>query len=390
MIRIAAVLLFMAATGLAHAGAQLRVRIYTATAVTSFSFTTSGAVYRLSWGDSLRQVIIYPGTALHAAFAADSVVLKKGDSLVGKFAVVRLTEMVKVGDKGGLMLKLNKPEKPARNYDGGLEISAVDKSLRLLNLVDIEHYTEGVIQAEVGKMNPIEFNKVKAVIIRTYSLSNLRKHELESYHLCDQTHCQVYRGKTYVANILRAVKETEGQVLVDTSITLVNAAFFSNCGGQTCNSEDVWIKALPYLRSVRDTFCHHQPSAYWEKKFSKKDWLNYFETKYALNTSDTSVSRPLLTNPEPFRRNYFISSPKGVLYKTLRDDWKLRSAFFSVETSGEFVVLKGRGFGHGVGLCQEGAMRMAKLGYTSQQIIGFYYKDVVLIDLDKLEFFREE
>jgi stage II sporulation protein D len=377
-------------SGALHAGELLRVRIYTSTPVTAFSFTTAGSEYTLWLGDSAHTAVLKPGALVQVAYQGDSVEVKKGDSVMGRFAWVRATAQNRSEAGGTFTIRLTRPDKPARVYDDGIEITAREKYLRILNLVDIEHYTAGVIQSEVGKMNPLEFNKVKAEIIRTYSLSNLRKHELEDYHLCDQTHCQVYRGKCYVPTILQAVAETKGLVLVDTSITLVNASFFSNCGGQTCNSEDVWLKALPYLRSVKDTFCTRQPSAYWEKKISKKEWLEYFSSRYGLTTGDTAVADRLLNNPEPLRRNYFITSPKPVLYKVLRDDWKLRSAFFSVETSGEFVVLKGRGFGHGVGLCQEGAMRMAKMGYSARQIIGFYYQDVTLIDLDKLEFFKEE
>jgi stage II sporulation protein D len=390
MIRAAIIIFSCFFSLLVQGGALMRVRIYAATTVSSFSVTLAGSNYHVWCGDSLHQFNVKPGTLLSASYLDDSVQLKKGDSLVGKFCMVRISEIFKEQRDGGFTIKLDKPDKPARVYDDGLEISVSDKFLRILNLVDIEHYTAGVIQSEVGKMNPVEFNKVKAEIIRTYSLSNLRRHEPENYNLCDQTHCQVYRGKSYVPGILKAVKETEGLVLVDTGIALVNASFFSNCGGQTCNSEDVWTKPLSYLRSVKDTFCGKQPSAYWEKKISKKEWLEYFSSKYDIDIKDTLISSRLLSNPEPYRRNYFISSPKAVLYKVLREDWKLRSAFFSVDVSGEFVVLKGRGFGHGVGLCQEGAMRMAKLGYTAQQIIGFYYQDVTLIDLSKLEFFKEE
>jgi stage II sporulation protein D len=384
------VFLFLLLSQQLLAGALLRVRIYATTEISSFSFTVSGSSYDVWCSDSSR-FTVKAGANFSVFFINDSIQLKRNDTLVGKYVLVKVCEQVVGGEmKGFFKIKLNTPDKPARVYDDGLEFAPMNGFIRILNLVDIEHYTQGVIQAEVGKMNPLEFNKVKAIIIRTYSLSNLRKHEPENYHLCDQTHCQVYRGKSYVENIINATTQTKGLVLVDTSVTLVNAAFFSNCGGQTCNSEDVWIKSLPYLRSVKDTFCCHSLDAIWEKKIAKKDWLNYFEKKYKLNTSDTTVSNQLLAFDQGARKIYFMQKPVVVPLKVLRDDWKLKSTFFSVEQSGEFVVLKGRGFGHGVGLCQEGAMRMAKLGYTSQQIIDFYYQDVTLIDLQKLEFFKEE
>ncbi|HEY6161914.1 MAG TPA: SpoIID/LytB domain-containing protein [Bacteroidia bacterium] len=387
--RIRLVILALFCSSQLFAGALLRVRIYTTTEISAVSFTVSGNSYNV-WCSDSTQFTVKAGTNFSVSFIHDSLQLKRNDTLIGKYTLVKVTEQVVGGEmKGFFKIKLNIPDKPARVYDDGLEFAPVAGFLRVLNLVDIEHYTQGVIQAEVGKMNPLEFNKVKAIIIRTYSLSNLRKHEPENYHLCDQTHCQVYRGKSYVENIINATTQTQGLVLVDTSVALVNAAFFSNCGGQTCNSEDVWIRSLPYLRSVKDTFCCRSLDAVWEKKIPKKDWLNYFEKKYKLNTSDSTVTNQLLSFSQDSGKIYFMQQP-AVPLKVLRDDWKLKSTFFSVEQSGEFVLLKGRGFGHGVGLCQEGAMRMAKLGYTSQQIIDFYYQDVTLIDLQKLEFFKEE
>jgi stage II sporulation protein D len=76
--------------------------------------------------------------------------------------------------------------------------------------------------------------------------------------------------------------------------------------------------------------------------------------------------------------------------KNVRTDLQLKSTFFSIFPQGDTLVFKGRGFGHGVGMCQEGAMRMAKLGYKYPEVINFYYQKTQLIDLHKLNFFRDE
>ena len=75
------------------------------------------------------------------------------------------------------------------------------------------------------------------------------------------------------------------------------------------------------------------------------------------------------------------TGPIPVPLKSLRTDFSLRSTFFSVAASGENVVLKGRGYGHGVGLCQEGAMAMAAKGITYRNIIAFYYSGVIIADI---------
>ena len=69
---------------------------------------------------------------------------------------------------------------------------------------------------------------------------------------------------------------------------------------------------------------------------------------------------------------------------------QLKSTFFSIVSLGDTLVFKGRGFGHGVGMCQEGAMRMAKLGYKYMDVINFYYQNTQLIDLRKLDYFKDE
>jgi stage II sporulation protein D len=73
----------------------------------------------------------------------------------------------------------------------------------------------------------------------------------------------------------------------------------------------------------------------------------------------------------------------------VRNDLQLKSTFFSIESMGDTLVFNGRGFGHGIGMCQEGAMRMTKLGYNYKEVLSFYYRNVHLIDLKDLNFFRE-
>ena len=82
----------------------------------------------------------------------------------------------------------------------------------------------------------------------------------------------------------------------------------------------------------------------------------------------------------------------NTLLKTIRIDWGFRSTFFSISEGeeGKYVYFEGRGFGHGVGLSQEGAMRMAELGIPYNKILKYYYKDTHLIHLSALDFFRGE
>jgi stage II sporulation protein D len=275
-----------------------------------------------------------------------------------------------------------------KNFSGSLSIISQAGKLKLVNSTSMDDYIAGVIQAEVGTGNGEEFQKMKAVICRTYALFNWGRHEQEGFNLCDKVHCQVYPGNTRHEPIRKCVKETRGQVLVDDSLKLINPLFHSNCGGQTCNSEDVWNKPLPYLVSVKDPWCKNKPSYSWEKKIARKEWDTYLRKKFMFPSSDSLFFQKLIAFNQDDRKKYLIEDGFCIPLRTVREDWNLRSTFFTIQASGDFVVLKGRGFGHGVGLCQEGAMEMAKKGKSIKSILEFYYNGAYLVDLERIDFFR--
>lgn len=281
-------------------------------------------------------------------------------------------------------------EIPTREYKDNLEIRPFGEKLRLVNNAYIEHYVAGVIEAEAGSKEPKEYYKVQAVICRTYALNNKRRHEAEGFHLCDKVHCQVYRGRPKSnPDIEKATRETIGIVVVDPDINLITAAFSSNCGGFTCNSEDVWSGKLSYLREREDENCLEEPHSYWRISTSREKWLGYLSSKYNYPVDDPAMRRKALEYC-PDEREHFLSTNPPVPFKNVRMDWKLSSAFFSIDHVGEEVILEGWGYGHGVGLCQEGAMNMAKRGYDYTQILHYYYTDVHLVNLSVIDFFRSE
>ncbi len=83
-----------------------------------------------------------------------------------------------------------------RLYQDNLRFENRGGSLRIINTLFIENYVSGVVEAESGAQQNLEYYKVQAVICRTYALANLRRHEQEGFHLCDQVHCQVFKGKS--------------------------------------------------------------------------------------------------------------------------------------------------------------------------------------------------
>lgn len=363
----------------------IHIRLFASYNISSLNFIPVSGDYTV-YGDSVKLFDADKISFITVSLSGDSVLVQK-TNFHKKFRSLRF---VPQSQSSSFKIKTIFPDYKARTYDDELQISSQGKTLRIIVKADIEKYTAGVVMWEVGIKNPQEFNKVKAIACRTYSLGNWRRHEDEGFQLCDEVHCQVFKGKTFSQNIHHAVSETAEYILVDDSARIVTAAFHSNCGGQTMNSEDVWSKAVSYLRSVIDTFCRHQPNAVWEKKIPKDLWLDYLSAKYNYPSYDSLSGKKVLWFEQFSRKVYLLNDEYFIPLKFVREDMKLKSTFFTIREQGENVIFSGRGFGHGAGLCQEGAMRMAELGFSYTKILNFYYTDIHLIRFSQLDFFKSE
>lgn len=219
------------------------------------------------------------------------------------------------------------------------------------------------------------------MISRTYAMKYWSKHKENGYNLCDRVHCQAYlHHRSATVTIDSAVHQTRGLVMIDQAGDLYPTYFHANCGGQTSEPHYVWNEEIPNLCSFKDTFCIHTQQAKWEKRIPKEQWTKFLVDKYNFPIWD-SVSNELLQHFVQEQRSAFYLHPiYGIPLRDLREQFKLKSTFFDVDMEGEEMVLHGRGFGHGVGLCQEGAMNMAKKGYSFDQILGYYYPEMRLID----------
>ncbi len=324
--------------------------------------------------------------ALKISVINDSLEVKSFEKNWGKFAFVRL---VSTDAEKSFKLKCLNPERKHRFFDDNLNVSVEGGLLRLLNESVIDNYIAGVSEAESGLYSPIEYYKVQAILARTYALTHITKHQAEGFNLCDQVHCQAFHGKSHEAKIVQAVNATRGKVVVDDDMNLIVAAFHSNSGGQTANSEDVWGTSTSYLRSVPDTFSYKMPNARWTRKIAMSDWLDYLKLKHNYPIDDSSARFVATHFKQESRKVHLEFAHIKVPLKNVRTDFQLKSTFFSIEPVGDTLIFAGRGFGHGIGMCQEGAMRMTKNGYNYKDVLNYYFRNVHLIDLKDLNFFRE-
>lgn len=286
-------------------------------------------------------------------------------------------------------IKPNKPSRKSRKYPDHLNISVYGGKLKLINHTDFDDYLAGVVRSEAGNKHTLEYYKVQAIISRTYALKHWYRYKNEGFNLCDRVNSQVYHSMCFDNDtILRAVQETQDIVIVDHEINLITAAFHSNSGGKTLNSEDVWTRPLPYLKGKVDSFSLAMPQSEWMVRISKTLWLNYFKNHYRLDLANRHDVNAVLNFCPEDRITVLQSSNAKVELTRIRKDFKLKSTFFCVSERNGIVEINGRGYGHGVGLSQEGAMKMAELGYPFTDILHHYYTDIHLIKLSAIDFFK--
>jgi stage II sporulation protein D len=275
-------------------------------------------------------------------------------------------------------LKPALPMLDSREYMADLQVEISMNSLLMINEIDMEKYVMGVSETEAGSKCELEYYKVQSILSRTFALKNPVRHKSEGFHLCDAVHCQAYKGRNiWNEDVEIGTEVTEGLVLADEDSVVLNAAYHANSGGETRGAEKAWLNGKRYLRPVLDPFSLNQPGARWKKSIPVGDWIRYLQTKgvFVGELMDTSV----LEMPVKHRQDYYLYGQDSLLLSVIRDDYQLRSDFFGVRVSGDQVVLDGRGYGHGVGLSQEGAMEMARKGYHYTAILKYYYHQIQII-----------
>jgi stage II sporulation protein D len=294
-------------------------------------------------------------------------------------------------------------------YRGVLEVlrNEEGESLRALNLISLEDYLKGVVPAEIGKLTTDEMEalKAQAVAARTYSLSRLGQYEKEGYDLEATVADQVYKGikgEDPLGN--RAVELTQREILIYRGKP-AQAYYHANSGGKTEDVNQVWGKPREtYLRSVDDDdFCSWSESYSWEESWTaetlRRNLEKYLRSTNALRSDylgEVTDLRIVRRTPSGRVEVLEVVTDKQV-YKITGDQirWALRrgsnsgsilpSTRFSLriqrdeDGSIRQINAQGSGNGHGVGMCQTGAIGMARSGYSYKDILTFYYPGVEIV-----------
>lgn len=368
---------------------QMRIGVLRDYEVQRIVFAYSDGSYNVI-GDSTEFGTILPNEFVDLTLTSDKrILLKIGATEVGTVSKVDL-----ISTKLGHSLTYS-PRTPSqikeRKYKDDVEITAGDKGLTIVNLVDMQNYLGGVVESEGGGGRDLEYYKVQAVMSRTYAMKYRDRHIREGFGLCDRVHCQAYHYQLRFTPIIdTAVRQTAGMVMVDQNSHLVDAYFHANCGGQTSEPDYVWNNKVPYLSTFRDTFCIYTKQATWEKRIAQADWERFLVEQYNYPIADSVLGPMIFTFNQPERAAFFQYPWLGIPLRDIRTQFDLKSTFFNCYPEGTDIVLRGRGYGHGVGLCQEGAMKMAKYRYSYLQILLYYFPGVKVVNYNDQQFFSQQ
>ncbi len=270
-----------------------------------------------------------------------------------------------------------------RSYRGRLIVKIAPAGLELINELPLEAYLYGVVPREMPPRWPLEALKAQAVAARTYAFYLKNTAGSSDYHLCATTLSQVYNGAAFETdNSNRAVDETAGQLLYYRGMPVL-AYFHAHSGGMTEDPRHVWSSPVPYLRSVDDSFSMMAPASAWNAT------LDYETIRRSLGRAGIDLGAILGLVPQEVSPSSRLVRLKiihqggettlgGNEFRLMLDPKLIRSTLLTMTNNGGFVTFEGRGYGHGVGMSQWGAMVMAREGYTWREILKYYYPDLEL------------
>ena len=265
-------------------------------------------------------------------------------------------------------------------FRGSLDILKNEKDdLAVVNGLDMESYLYGVLPHEVASWWPLQALKAQSVAARTYARYEMSKRKKYDYDLKSDTSSQVYKGSgREKERTNRAVNQTAGKVLTYEG-KLFPTYFHATCGGQTAAAQELWDIELPPLAGGQKcSYCRISPHFDWKSKLP----LAAIEQIMIQNKRPVGqiLGLEIITQTPSGRAGSIrVKGTTGVFIMAAKDFriWvggnNLRSTNFTVSIKDDEAIFVGKGWGHGVGLCQWGALGQALLGKSYQEILTYYY-----------------
>lgn len=300
----------------------------------------------------------------------------------------------------------NNQQKPIdlKNINKDIYVKVYRSKKDVVEKILIEEYVAGVVSAEMPAEFPIEALKAQAITARTYVIAHMEEFGGKSNpsakggNVTDTIENQVYyereervkswqskKAEEYWNKIIRAVKETELQIITYQGALVMNPYYFSTSGGKTENSVDVFNFDEPYLKSVKSPGEEESRKFKGEFKIVSKEFANKINGSYSGSIkSDISIINQILiikraTGGGVIEIKIGKTTMSGVNFRQL---FNLNSSNFTIKNQGDLIVISTMGYGHGVGMSQWGAKAMADKNSSYIDIIKHYYSGVSIERID--------
>lgn len=295
-----------------------------------------------------------------------------------------------------------------REYRGEVVLSRGTSGVAALNILGVEEYLRGVVGAEMGRRTEQDLAalRAQAVVSRTLALRNLGRWRTRGYDLMSTVADQAYAGVGFESPASdQAVAETTGKVLSYDG-GLIDIFFHSTCGGLTAPGPEVFSYATrPYLTTIRDVdangraWCAISPRYHWRESWSAEALSQALRSTLAAAGGNprladdlmdirildwTATGRVAKLEIQGGGGSLTVSGPAARLLLRTRDGSSLRSANFTVQVAREGpriveLIISGSGAGHGVGMCQWGALGRSRAGFSYEDILSAYFPGTQLI-----------
>jgi len=268
-------------------------------------------------------------------------------------------------------------------YQGELQLvsQAHNESCDLINAIPLEAYITTLLSKEMNGTWPVEALKAQAVAARTYAYERLQRKNNGLYDLESSEKDQV-SGTFFDATekTLKASRETEGEILVGPSGKVSPAFFHSKCGGKTLRPDQVWGGVEEGYRSVNCTFCQKTGMKDWNGKIHNRKLVQMVDQVLKRYYSDAMADQEIKLMPDSLENSELrlyagdrLHIIKKSYLRNLAGREALPSNNFIMSVKNKEFHVEGQGYGHGVGMCQLGALELAKRGYDYRQILSFYF-----------------
>jgi stage II sporulation protein D len=260
--------------------------------------------------------------------------------------------------------------------------------LQVLLTLPSESYVIAALAGEAAPDEPMASLKAMAISTRTFALVNANRHQIEGFGLCDSTHCQALRLGKPRPEVEQAVRETAGETLWSGG-QRAHIYYTQHCGGVSEAASAVWPgEHVNYLAGQRnDPYCLRRSPAWWPARISLRQLDEIFRAQgwhvpspikdiQVIHRSPAGRAELLQVMGPGAPAQLSASSFRFAVDRAL--GWnQMRSDWYSLTVSGSDLEIRGRGYGHGVGLCQAGAFEMATEGRSESEILSFYFPGTV-------------